>query len=1577
MARPEGPDELPPSSRRPHLVRPETLTSQVGISFSDVPWTDSGPARIPAFETVPRSGPWEVEGPTEIPDHDWLGVYVYTPHYATVAVAVSVPRRASMQEVFDVLLQRAPGVPPGLMTCLEPLRPQRFDEYLHVIRYPGCIRGVHDGYAAVVADLTRVGGYYFATVLPRQLSYAELAEYLTPLASDDDAPFRIFIGARSHPWPSAALVTLCDGDVITVARDANFVPSRILSAQLSDRSNWGPMRHFFNVELHPCIGVLYGPQRFCIASHYHYGETIIDHLTRCLHLDVARITTCTFHTPDLDIQGSHCPDLVTVHDVRPVIDTPASHARQDIFILCDMRPLGLKPVFVHAHVPTIHVPSLLSDFGVDLPSAFQVGIHGGCYIGDYVSVEGSCVLLFFVKEAQQDGSSDSSPLAMPAPPAAPGGPAFAVESFDDFGFPDHITHGAAPPWIDPSIPLGHSWNDAEDFSVAVWDDFPAEADRGYTGTLPSVDAPGTTFRQPRPQTQGANTDQPMDDTGGTSLDAQAPSSESHPADQSTSGLPASDPLEETPTAHIPQHTQDSGHRLREFNTYVYVPDFLPEMITASAFMPCSVDAAMSAVAGARSQEAVLRFPRLILASPQPDRWYLIALAVPNWLTDRPVVLLDCRRINQTMFAKLLHSSLNRESLLRAAGVSCQSPWDVYVHGLLHPLDYGQRITLVSGMVVTFVPHGCGAPATYEAATLLAHGDSWDLDAVVTAPGGMPGQHFWLLTDGMPSIFEVKPGRRPTFKADIASHLQARDHALALIGAQPRISDSFFDGIWTSGVLVATEQLLRIPCPPARRRDTRLVVILDARAVLSGMSWLTVDGPLLPTSRVTDLYAALCPREHSIVVFGSDIVVHNAVRCFVVRDGLVLTIDFFEDLLGADSPDSGPPPDDDDTGADGPGVPGGIHPDLPDSTTPSAQLRNRSRTPARRSPQDGAPPCAELRLTTPPKDDGVSPPTLADPQPVKWSCSAHDDAFLEGNHSLTSDLRGPSDVTDVCPQGPALCASQHIGDMLCSARTLCPSALLKDIQPGDSSFGFSPLPSVLGPKVMWLGVYPHDALLVSTHLATPALRTHVISFMRCTLAATSWILTLGLSAFRLDCAIRPDPLLLRVICRLLQSPSSANGPAGASWEAARIATQRLGFPWPFARQGTPVLGPLNDAEGERSDEEEATLIRVVFVLLAPGYIAEVLHLHILIPQSIEDVLDLVETCRAQDMCERFPSLIPTYPQPDPRVAYLLSAPAWITDRVIVCADLTLVDGRVFAAAMPILTDKHSLLNLAGFSGAAEIDLYLPGQDGALDFGVDVFLYHGMCITFVPLDDPVGPAVSLSEMLRTYISWDERAAPDVTVYEDRFCLVADGFYRDFLLQPSRVVFYLHDIAVLFGMSSSRAAITPARDRVLDAAIYGRPCRAVAAVGPTPEGVLGVIVTGILDCRPILEGWRKVSANQGWLDATAVRRYYEQGAPPGFRVALSGCRPHWRWLFIEPGQVVTVSFEPEWGGYTEAETAQVHTVPTPGPAAAPPAVLDHLAPEDPRPGPDPGRGHTATALQPTLVKLHIVTPLPLDGL
>ncbi|OLP82019.1 hypothetical protein AK812_SmicGene37367 [Symbiodinium microadriaticum] len=1090
------------------------------------------------------------------------------------------------------------------MTCLEPIQPQRFDGYLHVIRYPSCIKGVHDGYAAIIADLSRVGGSFFATILPRNMSYPDLIEFITPLSSEDEAPFRVFVGAGSRPWPPEALVTLRDGDVITVTRHAHFSPASTVSTQLADRSAWGHMEHFFSVELHSCIGVLYGSKRWCIAEHFHYGETIIDHVVRCLRLDVGRIATCTFYTPDLDIQGSHCPKLVAVQDIRPIHDTPATRARQDIFILCDLRPLGLKPVFVYSHVTTIHVPSLLSDLGVDLPSAFQVGIHGGYHFGDHVSVDYSCTLLFYAKEVPGESSSDDSPPARLVSPVDVEDPAYSVPASEDFDVPPRASSGSIPPWVDPSVPLGHSWNSVEEFSTSVWQEFPTEEDRLNVppGPFRSAASFGSLVRHARPLDSSEWIDHSFDDTGGTVYDSAPPSELQSASMPDPPGLPAqpddTDDVDESLGGGI------ANHRLRAFNTYIYVPDTLPELVNASAFMPCSIDTALAAVAGARERDAVQLFPRVILASPQPDREFLVAVALPNWLQERPVVLLDCRRVNRTMFAKLLHGSLNRESLLRAAGLSCRSTWDVFVHRLLQPLAHGQRITLVSGMLITIVPCGCGAPATDDAAALLTAGDSWDLDAVVTAPGGSPGQHFWLLTDGMPAVFEVRPGRRPTFKSDIAEHLRVQDHALTLIGVSPRIVNTFFDGIWTSGVLVG------YPLWP-----------------------LTSSGPFLPITDVTDRFTDLCPREHCVTVLGADTVTHLAERCFAVKDGTVLVVQFTEDLLAGFTPDSPPHSDRED------------EEDRDDSHPGEGPPRNRSRTPARSVPAavDGATDASRPAASE--EDEHTVDPGNTNSWSAKWSNGKHDDAFAEG--------------------------------------------------------GLSPTP---------------------------------------------------------------------------------------------VGSDRL---------GSICRGDLH-----------------VPARNARTFIAEV-----------SDV-----------MREWFPTLIPAAPQPDPRAAYILAAPEWITDQVLICIDLVPLDGRVFAAYTPSLTDKHSLLNLAGISGAAEVDLYVPGHETAVDFGVDIFVSHGMSITIAPPEAPIGPSVLLAEMLRTHLPWDERFSHDMRHHGDRFCLVADGFFRDFLLQPSRAMYYLHDIAVIFGLSTHRAALTPAAHRIGDVSIYGRSCRAVAAVSPTHSGAVRNDVIGL---------------------------------------------------------------------------------------------------------------------------------------
>ena len=71
-------------------------------------------------------------------------------------------------------------------------------------------------------------------------------------------------------------------------------------------------------------------------------------------------------------------------------------------------------------------------------------------------------------------------------------------------------------------------------------------------------------------------------------------------------------------------------------------------------------------------------------------------------------------------------------------------------------------------------------------------------------------------------------------------------------------------------------------------------------------------------------------------------------------------------------------------------------------------------------------------------------------------------------------------------------------------------------------------------------------------------------------------------------VQPDGVLLTIICRLLQEPTSHSTTVGASWAAARTATLRLGFTWPMTGQRFIPPEPLLDGDADTSDTEGLSL-----------------------------------------------------------------------------------------------------------------------------------------------------------------------------------------------------------------------------------------------------------------------------------------------------------------------------------------------------------------------------------------------------
>ncbi|CAE7543989.1 Kcnh2 [Symbiodinium sp. KB8] len=107
----------------------------------------------------------------------------------------------------------------------------------------------------------------------------------------------------------------------------------------------------------------------------------------------------------------------------------------------------------------------------------------------------------------------------------------------------------------------------------------------------------------------------------------------------------------------------------------------------------------------------------------------------------------------------------------------------------------------------------------------------------------------------------------------------------------RIIDSYGCGYWASGVLVATEEISPVPCPPALQPETRLILILDQRRILRGFKWHLVPRRLVKVQDIADRFYDICPFRHTVSIRGAEVEEHDSERYFSIVHGQVLVIDF--------------------------------------------------------------------------------------------------------------------------------------------------------------------------------------------------------------------------------------------------------------------------------------------------------------------------------------------------------------------------------------------------------------------------------------------------------------------------------------------------------------------------------------------------------------------------------------------------------------------------------------------------------------------------------------------------------------
>ena len=940
---PDSGMSAPVRARRPHELLPSELITYAGTHSVQLPWAEAGgiASGHPEVRVCPWTGPPLTASGADATTQ--LGVYVHTPYYHAVAAAVNVGVDSrTLPSVIDLIRHQVPGVPEGLFDYVVPLRPQRFAGYASFVRVPGAVRPHGNfGGVAVVLDLTRAGGRYFATVVPARLDYDALLAFITPLTHHGEAPLCLYVGAFVRPWPVEMPVDLHDGDVITVTHGpSNHVSQLRIEALFEDGADWGCPRDMPRPEHTDGVCALYQKSRFFIPPHHHYGETFVEAIARCVNRPPQELTCCSFPVADLEVHGDHASCVITVVDAPHPQQAHAVHAaRRDVFVLCDLRPLGLKPRFIRTHCLVVHRPSLLSAFDLQLHPAFRVEVVGGRSQGDDIYLTGNETLLFYARKAREgeiaapvgsvgssssEDSSDSSRIIQAelqdVDPPPWDWTADSAEVRLDNPDSDSAPTGPHEP---PALRCGPRTPDYEDLclvSASPAAASPAGSSHASdSGPIPCVTPPGADAG-----------------TGGSSRYAgRTSAAEARPF--LATGPAGAEPLAFAGTHHGNALSADSGGAdTTRVLVLVYVPQYVPEMLLVTLSLPCGVEHALAAVQARRSAGTAQHFPRLYVAQPHPVRDFVLLAAGPEWDAPGAVVIFDCRQISHTFFSAWVHASLNRESILLAAGFRADAEHQVFVHGLLQPLAVGQIITLFSGMVIVCAPVGTHAPATFDLPTMLQSRSDWKPQADVPGAGHAPGTYFHILTDAGSQRFVVGSWRRQHFRSDLARQLRACDAALTVKPTTPRITDHFDQGFLSSGVLVATERLSRLPVPPARVKEHRLLLVLDCRRILQGFRWLLLETATVPLRELSRRFLDCCPAGYRVAFWGAAVENVPEGPRLRVAHGQVVTADFVEDACLDDSPapgsDGNGPPADPDVGRLGP------------SADRSCPARARSRSP---------------------------------------------------------------------------------------------------------------------------------------------------------------------------------------------------------------------------------------------------------------------------------------------------------------------------------------------------------------------------------------------------------------------------------------------------------------------------------------------------------------------------------------------------------------------------------------------------------------------------------------------------------
>ncbi|CAE7802802.1 unnamed protein product [Symbiodinium sp. CCMP2592] len=336
--------------------------------------------------------------------------------------------------------------------------------------------------------------------------------------------------------------------------------------------------------------------------------------------------------------------------------------------------------------------------------------------------------------------------------------------------------------------------------------------------------------------------------------------------------------------------------------------------------------------------------------------------------------------------------------------------------------------------------------------------------------------------------------------------------------------------------------------------------------------------------------------------------------------------------------------------------------------------------------------------------------------------------------------------------------------------------------------------------------------------------------------------------------------------------------------------------------------VEDPPFEEGGESESGPPAAHFLVLIPDCLPEQITVDLEDGLGLQDVLDIVSDSLDEHRSLLFPLLVPADPQPDPHWGTLLALPPWAVGIPVACFDVREIDGRLFALEVPRQATSDLLCRYAGLDDQGTFSVFAYGSRTPLEPREVAEYVPGGTIVFAISTGRRRRPVTLEHMLARQHHWDPDPELPFGPVGHHHCCVTSGQrlvtwdvarHADL---PSAVAEVLHFQPTAFALTSASPAVT-------DAAISGHHCLNVHAIEVFEFRHERALTFGLLDCRPLLQGWSLIEAPTGRASYSDIVTVLDTFAPAGWISQIDPVGLDDQGTFqVLPGQVFVASYAPD---------------------------------------------------------------------